>query len=684
MAFDGTSRALAIKALSNTLPTVEQYGGQSSLVAPPYSNTAAFRDAFAVGPAKIALIGDYFPVAALATTEPVRTHWISQQPAILLPQQLKLFDGCGATLALSSSLGIVGAPYASYAYPEVRSDLAADVAVGDTTLTLAAGEGSKWSAGDTFLYRFGSLPFDLPEPLYWGFGTVRGVAGDVLTIDAPMPQAFALASVAALTFADAFGTAGLTNKTLRKWPLIADLTIRNLKIVGDPQGNAESGVFLQGARRVALRDVACTTVGSGFLLQYVDGALLDGCSMLNSSQPGNASLNKGIGIAETRGIEIRQFVCGGVSTVVGAEANSQATVVGGRFDNTGNPATGASYGPQCVAFLALGLSQLTVRDFTLTGFGGYLLSEVANGVPAYDGRVRFEGGLTLIHDTMPASIGRLIDMDCLLDLRIAGAREVWDFAHPRWVKRRIYLRNGLYQSLGLPPGILRQARVYASQGCAPGTALTDFYIGRTNDNGSTCITQLVAGETVTLPFTGDGSALFQRRSEQLKLLVITASGSALDASAEFVDIECEIVPNLLAPAFAWSAEEDVRAIGPGEGLREALFTGYDLASLPAGGTQQVDFAVPTMAAGDFVEFDRARDRPRRGDASRCAVPGGALPRRVREPDRRGHRSGRRKSAHPVAQVAARLTRAPASPLIKGHSHGRQIRQPIRFRQRTGA
>ncbi len=599
MAIDATSRALATQALLGVTPSIEQYGAQSSIVVAPYVNTAAFLSAFAAAPTKIALTGDFYPVAAIAVSEPVHLHLIGQQPAVLIPKQLKLFDGCGATLSLSSSRGVFATPYASYDFPEIRSDLGTDVAAGDTVLTLAAGEGAKWSPGDTLLYRFGSLSADLPEPLQFGFAKVRGVAGDLLTIDAPMPAAFAIASVASQSYTDAFGNAGRTNKTIYKWPLLTDLTIRNVTIAGDPQGAVETGLCVIGAQRIAIRDVAARSVGGGILLQYVDGAVIDGCSMTDSSTPTNPNLDKAIGLAECRAIEIRQFVCSGVKFVVAAEAGSQATVIGGHFHNTGNAANGASYGSQCIAFLALSLSRLTVRDFTITGFGGYILAEGTNGVAGFDGQIRFEGRLTLIHDTMPAGFGKLVDMDCVLDLQIAGAREVWDFPQSQWVKRRILLRSGLNENLLLPPGILRQMRVYTSQGVTPGTNLTGFYVGRASDNGNGYVAQLVPGQTVTLTNT-DGGAVLDRRSEQLKLLVVTATGTALDAGAEFLDVDCEIVPNQLAPAFAWSSEDDARMIGPGGELREALFTGYNLPSIAAAATLQVDFAVPPMTLGDFV------------------------------------------------------------------------------------
>lgn len=588
--------------LQRQVRSVNQYGADASAAAIPQQNTAAFRDALGASGARLTVVGDRYPIAALSLTEPVRMQRGGQQPVFVIPQSLRLLDGRCATLRFGSSSGILAAPYATYDYPEVRSDLGADISVGATTLTVAPGDGVKWAVGDDIVYRLGSLPYDLPEPLQWGFAKVRAISGDVLTIDTPMPDAFVRASVATQTFTDEFGNAGRSNRTLHRWKLTSDLVIRDLQIVGEPApGLTETAIGVQGSRRLTLSRINAIRVGTGFILQYVDGALIDNCSMTDSSAPNNRSLNKGIGLAETRSVEVRQFVCAGTISVVAAEANAEATFSGGRFHNSGNPADGTSYGSLCVAFQALGRSILVVRDFTITGYGDYLLAEVANGAAGFDGRVRFEGRLTLVHATMPASLGRLVDMNCLLDLRIGGGRELWDFAGARWFTRRIWLKNGEYHNFGLPPGILRQMRAYTSAGLTPGTDLTDFYVGRAGDNGGTFLSQLVAGKTISLFPLGDGSALFARRAEQLKLLVITASGSALDAGAQFIDVQCELVPDLLALPFAWSNEDDARNLGPAEGLREAQFTGYDLPSVAAGAIQQVDLTIPAMAAGDLVE-----------------------------------------------------------------------------------
>ncbi len=602
MTLDLISRGLATQALQRQTRTVDQYGADASVAAVAAQNTAAFRDALKAAGARIAFAGDRYPVAPLSLSEPIRMQRPGQQPTLTIPATLKLLEGRQTTLRFGGSLGMLVAPYVTYDYPEIRSYLAADVAVGARTLTLAAGEGVKWAAGDDVLYRLGSLPFDLPEPLQWGFAKVASVAGDVLTIDAPMPEAFAIASVSGQTFTDEFGTTGRVNRTLHKWRLTKDLVIRDLLIAGEPiPGLTESAITVQGSRRLTLSRITASQVADGFVLQYVDGALIEGCAVLDTTGASYPSLNRGISLAETRGVQIRQFVCSGVGVAIGLEANAEAEVIGGRFHNSGNPADGSSYGSRCSAFIALGKSSLVVRDYTITGNGGYLLAEVANGVPAFDGRIRFEGKLTLTHDTIPASLGRLVDMNCLLDLRIGGARELWDFTASRWFTRRIYLRNGEYQTFGLPPGIVRQMRVYTSAGLSPGVDLTDLYIGRTSDNGGPITAQLIAGKTVTIGMLGDGAALFVKRAEQVKLLVATASGTSLDAGSQFLDIQCEIVSDLLAAPSSWTSEDDERALGAGEGLREARFTGYDLPAIAANATQQADFTIPQMAAGDLIE-----------------------------------------------------------------------------------
>ena len=54
-----------------------------------------------------------------------------------------------------------------------------DIATGDRELTLEAGEGANWQPGDTLLWQLGSLPYDRPETINWGFAQVKAVNGDV-------------------------------------------------------------------------------------------------------------------------------------------------------------------------------------------------------------------------------------------------------------------------------------------------------------------------------------------------------------------------------------------------------------------------------------------------------------------------------------------------------------------------
>jgi len=62
------------------------------------------------------------------------------------------------------------------------------------------------------------------------------------------------------------------------------------------------------------------------------------------------AIGKAISLAETRDVEIRNFRARGVRRFAALEAGSEARLVGGLFENTGVPATGASYGTDCIVF----------------------------------------------------------------------------------------------------------------------------------------------------------------------------------------------------------------------------------------------------------------------------------------------------------------------------------------------
>lgn len=600
---DFTARALATRSLARTDPSLGEFGTLS--YDEVHATRIAFRDAFSAGAKRIALEPGIFFCSTIPADETVTYRTPYQQPGVILPQGFKRLDGRGAELFLDDGRGIHAVAFATWGWPVTVSYLASPVAAGDQTLQLEPGEGAKWQVGDAALWRFGSLPFDVRETLDWGIARVTAITGDSVTLDRPLPAPFDPASVAGQEFDNTVGGTWF-NKGLFRWPLFDGLEVTDLVgsaiLYDDYLPWVEEFLTIRGARQVRIARCGARRVGIGFALQYVEGATLTDCWAEDSAifQP---SVGKGINLAECRDIEIRNFRGKGLRRFINLEAGAEARVVGGAFENTGKR-DGSSYGAECVVFNAVGRSSMTVRDFTVTGYGGYILSLVENGNPEYDGQVRFEGRLTLIHPSEPHSL-KPHRIGGLLDYRIAGGRELWDFARPRSWRRRIYLKNGMLQNLRGPRGIVVRMRVFASHGLTIGSggSLTGFYVGREGANGNNMATQLVAGADAALTFAGGtiGSIMWSKRAEQIKLLVQTAAGNSLDTADAFIDVECDIAENRLVGAAAWSQDSDARNSGPGGELREAYFPGYNIPSISAGSTLTIDFAIPSMTAADLVE-----------------------------------------------------------------------------------
>jgi len=104
--------------------------------------------------------------------------------------------------------------------------LGSDVIAGSREVILASGGGSQLAAGDTVLWQLGELPYDTPETLNWSFATVLAVNGDVVTLDKPMPESLALASVTG------------SCKRLRRLNVLRDWSLSNLTL----NGPAEEGL----------------------------------------------------------------------------------------------------------------------------------------------------------------------------------------------------------------------------------------------------------------------------------------------------------------------------------------------------------------------------------------------------------------------------------------------------------
>ena len=470
--------------------------------------------------------------------------------------------------------------------------LAADVIAGSREVTLASAAGL--AVGDTVLWQLGEFPYDTAETPNWDFARVEAIAGNVVRLDKPMPQALALGSVTG------------PNKRLCKLGVLTDHAIRDLTLTGPAN---EDGVSIYCGQRLTIERVGGRNLGNGtVVLQYCDGATVADC-WHDTSNLDQGSFGAAFALAETRNCLLLRPRAKAALCLLKAEAGAEACVVGGHFENTRVDAQGQPLGAQVVVINAVGRAAVTVHDLTVTGFGGYRLTETSNGSPGYEGTVELGGVTRLRHPTAPFSIP-LGAITGTLDLTIGGAREVYSFHRLRHWRRRFTLRDGEFVYAYGPAGLLVRARAYASPGVTLGAGqqLTGLYVGRLSDNGTNIADgpgkQLEPGEDVTIHCYGGtlGGPQWTWRHEPLALLCTTAAAAGLDAANEFLEFEGWFAQQ--ADTATALPEEAFRNGGSGRDPLEAVFAAYDLPAVAAGATVTLDLAIPDMSAGDFIDAVR--------------------------------------------------------------------------------
>lgn len=472
----------------------------------------------------------------------------------------------------------------------VNLPLAADVTSGSREVTLQPGGGASLVPGDTVQWQLGEFPYDPPECPNWDFARVEAVTGDVVRLDKPIPDGLVLANVTG------------PNKRLRKLAVLRDHVISGLTLGG---GTIEEGISLYCAQRVTLSRVGGRNIGAGTVVaQYCDGLTLEDCWQDGSplTQP---SFGAAFSFAETRNCLLLRPRARRTLSLVKAEAGAEVAVVGGMFENTLVDAQGQPMGGAVVVINASGRASVTVHDLTVTGFGGYRLVETSNGVAGYNGLVQLTGTTRLRHSSAPYSIA-LDAIAGMLDLTVAGLREVYDFTRLRRWKRRFVLRDGEYFYGFGPAGLLVRARAYTTPGVTVGDGqqLTGLWLGRVGDNGANIARgpsgELEPGKDVAVRCYGGlvAGGQWTLRNQQLALLCVTAPNAGLDAANEFVEFE---------GWFAEQADLDVTiseaAFRAGDGDRdpfEAVFPDYDLPALAAGASTALDLAIADMTASDFI------------------------------------------------------------------------------------
>ncbi len=478
--------------------------------------------------------------------------------------------------------------------PIVDVPLASDVSAGARDFSVVAGGGVNLAVGDTVLWQFGELPYDLPETLNWSFATVEAVTGDVVRLDRPSPENLVLSSVSG------------TNKRLRKLNVLRGHVIRDLTLGG---AASEDGVSVTCAERVRIERVGGRNIGAGIVVaQYCDGLTIedcwqDGCTL---TQP---SFGLAFAFAETRNVMVMRPRARATLGLIKAEAGAQVTVIGGRFENTIATAQGQSLGTQVVVIVAVGRSNVTVHDLTITGYGGYRLIETGNGQAGYDGSALFSGTLRLNHPTPPFSVP-LSSVTGSLDMTIAGVREVYNFERLRHWRKRFVLRDGEYRYAFGPAGLLARARVYATGGVTVGAAgqLTGLWLGRLGNNGANLADgptrEIEPGRDVNVAtFAGEvAGPQWSLRNQPLAVLCTTAASAGLNAANEFVEFEGWFAEQ--SDLDVALSEDAYRIAGDEQDPFEVWLPGYDLPPIAAGASYSAVIVVPDMLATDFIDSVR--------------------------------------------------------------------------------
>ena len=516
------------------------------------------------------------------------------QQALLLGAEPATLDFGGAELTrFAFGRNIVYTP--AYLGPILNLPLIADVAPGDLQVRLSAADAGQLAVGDMVLWQLGELPYDTPETLVWDSALVTAVNGEWVSLDKPIPQGLDLSTVTG------------PNKRLRKMPRLTDCTIRDVVFSGP--NIAESGIELYYGKRITIERAGGRNLGAGVIVAgYCDGLTAIDCWQ-DGTQLIQASYGPAFNFAECRDVVLVRPQARSCKSLVRAEAGAEVQVIGGHFENTLADANGQSLGQGIVVIDCAGRGNVSIRDLTVTGFGGYRLAETSNGVAGYEGTAQFTGTIKLRHPTMPFSLP-VRSINGLLDMEIGDIREVHDFSRLRRWTRRFQLRDNQRLFACGPRGILARASVFTSSGVTVGTdqQLTGLWLGREGNNGVNLVVPpfgpIAAGSDVVIPVTGGTVAgtVWNQRNDRLQLLCVTSPNAGLDTNGTFVEFE------------GWFAtrreggvpvdDGDWLASGDAAQTLEARFPAWDIPAVPAGSSVTVDLPVPGITASDYIEAIR--------------------------------------------------------------------------------
>jgi hypothetical protein len=402
------------------------------------------------------------------------------------------------------------------------------------TKTVAVANASVFAPGDWVLYRFGDVPYDLPETYNHGLAQVAAVntgAGTV-TLDQVMPRAFTAAELAG----------AVNNKGIRKVaPLINvefEDVVYDTSFTGGYTG-CEHGVVIKQAINPHFGTVGGRGLHVGaFIAQYCYGFHVGKVWNLGSRDTGSNTGN-GSRYAEARG-RVDEHVTHDCDQT--AFALEGASVVDfGYVEDSHNGTT-----PNRSVIVLNGRSYATIDHMLMLGAGGQVL------VTAIDGSRLSVHHLHVRTAAMPLNLGTIgSEITNSLTLEIAGsAPEVYNAADIYWTPPlRINLRNGMADWIELAGGnrMIVSMKLFASSGVTSG--LTYFNIVRDGGTKSSLRAgDFKAGKEVETPSTywllGANEFNGAERGLPLKLYVETAAiGSGVpDLSKQFLTVSLQLAP----------------------------------------------------------------------------------------------------------------------------------------------
>lgn len=573
---------------------VEQFGAKGDAVT---DDRLAFKYAIEFGVVESCIVTASRKTYVLNTIPTAEYDYaMGPQPCLSLPYNCPEMDLGGATLKLPQ--GGRGLLANSFLFPNVSatSNVTANIAAGSYVVPVV--DGTVFAAGNDVLWRLGEIPYDTPETNNWGLAKVLSVAGNNVTLDRPIPEAFTLASVTG------------ANKRLDRLPGMFPLRLRNFTFDGKTGAatGAENGISVSHRKDVVIENVNGTFCGAGVIVsQFIEGMQIinSNADRVNTTQ---TSYGKHLSFAECRGVNVIGGSSRGMRTGIACEADAEVRVSGYKFDNTW-PFDGTIPADNTVTvYSAQGRSKIIARDTLVTGQGGFNLGGTSNGVVGWEGIIEYTGDTRIRTSTQPYSIPLTL-MSGVLDLNVAGVRERYNLGRLRRWKRKVRLKDGMAAvPIYGPLGMAVAARAYCSPGATVGAAanITDFYMGKTTQNGQNLATVGLAGVLLTsgsmkeIPVFGGtvAGALWTARNENHKMIVSTGAAAGLNTKDEFIEVDVWYATEESARSYA-STEDIIRSDGKDYDIYEALLTAVDLPSIAAGASSAQILTISGMTSSDI-------------------------------------------------------------------------------------